>query len=104
MATELKGASQLRYALRKFEPDLAKELQDEMAAILKPLVKKARGFVPTTSVPSNWRGQTKTGKQHHLNQTAVALLMQLLFITRLLPALSLKRLAVRTLAVYQKHQ
>ena len=69
MATTLKGASQLRTALRKFEPDLAKELQDEMAAILKPLVKKARGFIPTDSVPSNWRGQTKTGKWPIYNAT-----------------------------------
>lgn len=62
MATELKGASQLRTALRKFEPDLAKEMQDEVAALLKPIVQKARGFIPTTAVPSNWRSQTKTGK------------------------------------------
>jgi hypothetical protein len=62
MATTLKGASQLRYALRNFEPDLAKELQNEVAAILKPLVKKARGFIPTSFTPSNWRGETKTGK------------------------------------------
>ena len=62
MATELKGASQLRTALRKFEPDLAKEMQDEVAALLKPIVQKARGFIPASAVPSNWRSQTKTGK------------------------------------------
>ena len=62
MATELKGASQLRYALRKFEPDLAKELQDQMAAALKPIVKRARGYIPSTFTPSHWRGETKTGK------------------------------------------
>jgi plasmid stabilization system protein ParE len=62
MATTLKGASQLRTALRKFEPDLAKELQDEMAAFLKPIVQKARGYVPSDFTPSHWRGETKTGK------------------------------------------
>jgi len=69
MATQLKGASQLRTALRKFEPDLAKELQDEMAAFLKPIVKKARGFIPSDFTPSNWRGETKTGKWPIYNAT-----------------------------------
>ena len=69
MATELKGASQLRYALRKFEPDLAKELQDEVAALLKPIVKKARGFIPSDFTPSHWRGDTKTGKWPIYNAT-----------------------------------
>ncbi len=36
--------------------------QDEMAAFLKPIVKKARGYVPSEFTPSNWRGETKTGK------------------------------------------
>ena len=69
MATTLKGASQLRTALRKFEPDLAKELQDEMAAFLKPIVKKARGYVPSDFTPSHWRGETKTGKWPIYNAT-----------------------------------
>ena len=55
MATELKGASQLRYALRNFEPDLAKETQKEMAAALKPIVLKARNLVPAISPLSGWR-------------------------------------------------
>ena len=69
MATQLKGASQLRTALRKFEPDLAKELQDEMAAFLKPIVKKARGYVPSDFTPSHWRGETKTGRWPIYNAT-----------------------------------
>ena len=69
MATQLKGASQLRTALRKFEPDLAKELQDEVAALLKPIVKKARGFIPSDFTPSHWRGDTKTGKWPIYNAT-----------------------------------
>ena len=62
MATQVKGVKELRYALRNFEPDLAKQLQDEMAFFLKPIVKKARGFIPSDFTPSNWRGETKTGK------------------------------------------
>ena len=69
MATQLKGASQLRTALRRFEPDLAKELQDEMAEFLKPIVKKARGFIPSDFTPSHWRGETKTGKWPIYNAT-----------------------------------
>ena len=62
MATEIKGVKELRYALRNFEPDLAKELQTEMALALKPIVQKARGFIPSDFTPSHWRGNTKTGK------------------------------------------
>ena len=49
MPTELKGASQLRKALKQFSPDLDKETRDEMVGFLKPLVKKARGFLPSNS-------------------------------------------------------
>jgi hypothetical protein len=69
MATQVKGVKELRYALRNFEPDLAKELQDQMAAALKPIVIKARGFIPGDFTPSHWRGQTKTGKWPLYNAT-----------------------------------
>ena len=69
MATQLKGASQLRTALRKFEPDLAKEMQVEVASLLKPIVKKARGYIPSDFTPSHWRGETKTGKWPIYNAT-----------------------------------
>ena len=69
MATTLKGAGELRTALRKFEPDLAKGLQNEVAALLKPIVKKARGFIPSDFTPSHWRGDTKTGKWPIYNAT-----------------------------------
>lgn len=49
MAVELKGADRLRKALRKFEPDLAKEQTKEMTAALKPITNKARGFMPANS-------------------------------------------------------
>jgi len=69
MATTLKGAKELRYALRNFEPDLAKELQDEIVFFLKPIVTKARGFIPSDFTPSHWRGDTKTGKWPIYNAT-----------------------------------
>jgi len=53
MPTELKGALEARKALRKFTPDLSKEMQKEMAALLKPIVTVARGFIPA-NVLSGW--------------------------------------------------
>jgi hypothetical protein len=55
MPTELRGVKQLRYALKNFEPDLAKETQKEMAGALKPIVLKARNLVPAISPLSGWR-------------------------------------------------
>jgi hypothetical protein len=43
--TEVKGALELRKALREFAPDLAKETRKEIAGILKPITKEAKGFV-----------------------------------------------------------
>ena len=55
MPVELKGADNLRKALRKFEPDLAKKTTKEMAAALKPITNKARGFMPANgSMLSGW--------------------------------------------------
>ena len=55
MPTEIAGAAQLIKALRKVEPTMAKEINKNMAWFLKPIVKKARGFVPSDSeVLSGW--------------------------------------------------
>ena len=54
MPTEVKGAIALRKALREFTPDLAKETQKEIAAILKPITVKARGFIPSSTPLSGW--------------------------------------------------
>ena len=64
MPTELKGASQLRKALKQFSPDLDKETRDEMVGFLKPLVKKARGFLPSNAdAPSGFvKHEVKTAK------------------------------------------
>jgi hypothetical protein len=44
-------------------------MQTEVANLLKPIVKKARGYVPSDFTPSNWRGETKTGKWPIYNAT-----------------------------------
>ena len=64
MPTELKGASSFRKALKKFAPDLDKEVREEMLGFLKPLVKKAKGFMPSDSdMPSGFvKHEVKTSK------------------------------------------
>lgn len=55
MPTEIKGATELRLALRKFAPDLSKETQKEIAIALKTVTTVARGFVPADSqILSSW--------------------------------------------------
>jgi hypothetical protein len=69
MAVELKGADNLRKALREFEPDLAKATTKQMAAALKPITNKARGFMPATgSMLSGWTSassSTETTNYRH---------------------------------------
>jgi hypothetical protein len=63
MATTVKGALELRKALRNFAPDLAKETTKEIGSFLKPVVKNARGFVPfNEEVPSGWLVGNQKGK------------------------------------------
>ena len=54
MPAQLKGAVELRKALRQFAPDLAKETQKEIGAALKPITAKARGFIPSNAPLSGW--------------------------------------------------
>ena len=62
MPTELKGATELRRAMKRFSPDLDKETRDEMVGFLKPLVKKARGFMPGNGdMPSGFVGSSADG-------------------------------------------
>lgn len=57
MPVSVKGVIELRKALRAYSPDLAKGLNKEMAAELKPIVRQARGFLPSDSqILSNWSG------------------------------------------------
>ena len=61
MPTELKGAVELRKALKKFTPDLAKNTQKEIAGILKPITANARGFIPSTAPLSGWANSNQQG-------------------------------------------
>lgn len=61
MPVEVKGAKNLRKALRKFEPDLAKATTKEMAAALRPITSKARGYLPSNSqMLSGWTSSTSS--------------------------------------------
>lgn len=61
MPTEVKGAKNLRKAIKKFQPDLAKMTTKEMAAALKPITNKARGYMPSNSqMLSGWTSATSS--------------------------------------------
>lgn len=61
MPTEVKGAKNLRKAIKKFEPDLAKMTTKEMTAALRPITNKARGYMPATgSMLSGWTSATSS--------------------------------------------
>jgi hypothetical protein len=49
MPVEVKGVIELRKALNKFAPDLAKELTKEITLSLKVIQRSARGFVPASA-------------------------------------------------------
>jgi hypothetical protein len=54
MATEIEGAIELRKAIRKYAPNLGKETTKEIGRVLRPLVTKAKGFVPNEAPLSGW--------------------------------------------------
>jgi hypothetical protein len=54
MPTEVKGALEVRKALKTLTPALAKESEKEIRALLKVVVHKARGFVPSEAPLSGW--------------------------------------------------
>lgn len=54
MPAKVQGALEFRKALKKFEPELAKQSQKEIAGLLKKVVSKARGFVPSEAPLSGW--------------------------------------------------
>jgi hypothetical protein len=54
MPTEVSGALELRKALRKVQPELAKETEKEIRNLLKVVSTKAKGFVPSEAPLSGW--------------------------------------------------
>jgi hypothetical protein len=61
MPASVKGGVELRKALRQFTPDLAKQTQKELGAILKPITSKAKGFIPSTAPLSGWANSNQKG-------------------------------------------
>jgi hypothetical protein len=55
---EIRGNADLQKALRAFTPDLQKQMRKELQAALMPVVKKARGFVPSQSPMSGWEARS----------------------------------------------
>ena len=58
LKVEIRGNADLRKALRAFAPDLEKQMRKELQAALMPVVKKARGFVPSDSPMSGWQARS----------------------------------------------
>ena len=61
MPTSVSGATELRLAMSKYGTDLGKETKKEMAKALKPIVNKARGFLPSNgAMLSGWTSATSS--------------------------------------------
>ena len=58
-AVEIRGNSDLRKALRRFAPDLDKQLKSELRKALSPVVRKARGYVEANSM-TNWNEKSSS--------------------------------------------
>jgi hypothetical protein len=61
MPTEVKGVIELQKAIKNFSPDLAKETRKELANLLAPIVKTARGFIPSQAPISGWGTTSPNG-------------------------------------------
>ena len=75
MPVEVRGALELRKAIKKFSPDLAKETRKELASLLAPIVKNARGFIPAEAPLSGWGESTENAlwtKKNRLWDTKAA--------------------------------
>ena len=73
MPTEVRNALALRKALKQFAPALGKETQKEIASFLKPVVKTARGFLPSNvDVPSGWVMRERKTARFPMYDAAIA--------------------------------
>lgn len=73
MPAKVRGALELRKALRDFAPDLAKETRKEIAAILKPITKEAKGFVLSNEqMISGWTVEKQKGAWERVAYDATA--------------------------------
>lgn len=54
LSVEIDGAVELRDAMVRFTPDLARNMDDEVREALAPIVRRARGFVPASAPLTQW--------------------------------------------------
>ena len=72
MPVEIQGLDSTLKAMRKFEPDLAKNLNKQIRVALIPIQKKAQGFVPDSLYGlSNWSFAT-SGRKINAETSAFA--------------------------------
>jgi hypothetical protein len=72
MQIEIRGNIDLRKALRSFAPDLEKQLRKDLATAMKPVVAKARGFVPAAAPMSGWAARSfSEGKFPTYNESTI---------------------------------
>jgi len=57
LSIEISGNADLRKALRRFAPDLEKELRKELRAALSPVAQKAKSYVTEDAPMRGWRGR-----------------------------------------------
>jgi hypothetical protein len=70
MPVELKGLANTKRAMRQFAPDLYKQMNDELKAIMLPVRNEARGYVPFKQV-SGWMNQHGTWENRVFDAAAV---------------------------------
>jgi|VirMetMinimDraft_7_1064189.scaffolds.fasta_scaffold175386_1 hypothetical protein len=70
MPVELKGLANTKRALKEFAPDLYKQMNDELKAIMLPTRNEARGYVPFKQV-SGWMNQHGTWENRVFDSAAV---------------------------------
>jgi len=58
MQVTIEGNADLRKALRRFAPDLDKSLKKEISIALRPVVRQAKGFVPSDAPLSGWAARS----------------------------------------------
>ena len=68
MPVSVKGGIELRKALKKFTPDLAKDTQKQLGVLLKPITFKARGFIPSSAPLSGWAKSSGRFPEWNTNQ------------------------------------
>lgn len=72
-AIEIRGNADLRKALRKFTPDLDKQLKKELGRALRPVVRKAQGYVTQAAPMRGWEGRSfSEGSFPIYNATTIA--------------------------------